>query len=81
MDWVNIIGLAMGFLGAVIAASGLLVTDRHAIDASVTRLAGDTDKENLKPPAMRDRLTQRGRTIAGLALIALGFQLVAAWLG
>lgn len=83
MDWLNIIGLGLGAAGAVVAASGLIVTKRQAIDLGVTRLAGDSDEENLKLPAVQDRLKQRGRARVGLGLIALGFllQLVAAWPG
>lgn len=77
------IGLGSGLAGTAIAASGLIVTKRQAIDLGVGRWAGSTDEENLKLPAVQDRLKQRRNTIIGLALIALGFtlQLVAAWPG
>jgi hypothetical protein len=83
MDWVNIVGLGLALVGTGIAASGLIVTKRQAIDLGVGRWAGSDDEANLKLPAVQDRLKQRRNTIIGLALIALGFtlQLVAAWPG
>jgi hypothetical protein len=83
VDWVNVIGLGLGLVGTCVAASGLIVTKREAIDLGVGRWAGSNDEENLKLPAVRDRLKQRRNTIVGLTLIALGFtlQLIAAWPG
>jgi hypothetical protein len=81
MGWANLAGLASGFLGAVVIAFGLVVTDERAVELGGSALSGDTLDENLMLPAVQDRLKQSRRTVLGLALIAVGFllQAVAAW--
>jgi hypothetical protein len=80
VHWVNVTGLCLATLGTLIAASGLIVSERQAINLGVGRWAGSTDEENLKLPAVKNLLKQRRNTIIGLSLITLGFalQLVAA---
>jgi hypothetical protein len=81
MAWVNLAGLACGFVGAVVLAAGLVISKARAVELSVSRLSGETVEENLKLPAVEDRRRQSSRAVVGLSLIALGFvlQAVAAW--
>ena len=71
----NIIGLCSATVGTIVAASGLIVSERQAINLGVGRWAGETDEENLKLPAVQNLLKQRRNAIIGLSLITLGFAL------
>lgn len=75
--YLNIIGLGLGFIGAVYTASNPAITERAAIDIGTTRWAGSTDEENLKLPLVRELLDQSRRARAGLLFIAGGFALQA----
>lgn len=63
--------------GAAVLATGLFISKERAIELGVGRWAGDTDDENVKLPAVRDRLNQSRRAVIGLSLLALGFGLQA----
>lgn len=73
MGWVNVIGLGLGTLGAIVALSGLVTSREAAIDVSTPKWGGKQAQE--------DRLLQRRNATVGLGLIAVGFvlQLIAAW--
>ena len=79
--WFTVAGLILDIIGAVVIAVPLVVSKRKAVEIGVTRLAGDTPKENLQLPAVRDRLQQSRLAKWGLGLIALGFalQLIGGW--
>jgi hypothetical protein len=59
--------------GASVLSYGLII--------SKASLSGDTDKENLRLPPVRDRLKQSRNAAIGLALLVGGFlcQIVGAW--
>jgi hypothetical protein len=70
--WWTLAGLVADIVGAAVLATGLFISEERAIKLGVTRIAGDTDDENLKLPAVRDRLNQSRRAVVGLSVLALG---------
>ncbi len=81
MRWFNVVGLLFDLVGATFLAWGLIITKKDAIKLGVTRLAGDTDEENLKLPSVQDRIKQSSNAKIGLALLVIGFllQIVGNW--
>lgn len=75
--WWTLAGLVADIVGATVLATGLFISNERAIELGVSRMAGDADAENLKLPAVRDRLNQSRRAVIGLSLLALGFGLQA----
>jgi hypothetical protein len=75
--WWTLAGLVADIVGAAVLVTGLFISNERAIELGVTRLAGDTDDENLKLPAVRDRLNQSRRAVIGLSVLAIGFLLQA----
>jgi hypothetical protein len=81
MRWVNVLGLFFDLVGATFLAWDLFIKKKDAIKLGVTRWAGDSDEENLKLPAVQDRIRQSSNARIGFALLVIGFllQLVANW--
>jgi hypothetical protein len=79
---VESIGLILDIFGAVVLARGLMITNEDAISLGLSRFAGETEEENLRQPAVRDRLIQSRNAKIGLVLLVLGFlgQLAANWI-
>ena len=79
--WFTVAGLIFDVIGVVIIAVPLVVSKRKAVEIGAPHFAGDTLEENLRLPAVRDRLQQSRLAKWGLGLIALGFvlQLVGGW--
>jgi hypothetical protein len=75
--WWTLAGLVADIVGAAVLATGLFISKERAIELGVSRVAGDTDDENLRLPAVKDRLNQSGRAVIGLSVLALGFALQA----
>jgi len=83
------IGLVADIFGAGFLALGLIIKEDDALKLSATTgLAYTMDKpaprdEQLKQPAVRDRLTQSRRAKWGFSLLFFGFafQLLGTWLG
>ena len=75
--WWTLAGLVADIVGAAVLVTGLFISNERAIQLGVTRLAGDTDEENLKLPAVRDRLNQSRRAVIGLSILVFGFLLQA----
>lgn len=73
--WLNVIGLLLDLIGAIILAYGQIISRKTAIDLGVSKLCGDTDEKNLKLPAVQDRIKQSRNAIIGLSLLAVGFLL------
>ena len=73
------ISTVLNFFGSLALARGLFISRKQAIDLGVSRFSGDTDAENLKLPAVQDKLNQRKYAIIGASLLSLGLflQLVA----
>jgi hypothetical protein len=81
MQWVNIVGLASDAVGAIFLTYGLLISRERAVELGVSRLSGETVEENLRLPAVADRLRQSRNAAIGLGFLLVGFalQIVAAW--
>jgi len=78
INWLNILGIIFSFLGAMSLVCGLLISKKEAIKLGVSRACGETEEENLKLPAVQDRLKQRKYGIIGAILLSIGviFQLL-----
>lgn len=81
-QWINTIGLVGDIIGVSLLSWGLFTSKKKAIKLGVMRLAGDTDEENLKLPAVADRLKQSFFAKVGLPILVTGFlcQIVATWM-
>ncbi len=79
--WFTVAGLVSDILGASIIAIGVITSKKGAVESGVGRFAGSTPEENLRLPAVVDRLRQSTLAKWGLALLVLGFvlQLVGSW--
>lgn len=75
---ITIISIIFNFLGSLSFARGLFITKKQAIKLGVSRFCGETDEENLKLPAVADRLNQRRWGIIGMIFISFGliFELI-----
>ena len=75
-------GLMMDIAGVYILASGLITSEDRALELGLSRWVGDTREENLKIPAVADRLIQSRQAKIGLPVLIIGFacQAVAVWL-
>ena len=81
MGWFNVIGLAFDLFGAVFLAWDLMISNKEAIELGVSRWAGDNDNENIKLPAVQDRIKQSKNAKIGLFILAIGFllQIIGSW--
>ena len=79
--WFSVAGLILDIIGAAIIAVPLVVSKQKAVEVGVMRLSGSTLEENLRLPAVRDRLQQSRLAKWGLGLLTLGFvlQLIGGW--
>jgi hypothetical protein len=71
--WFNIAGLVLNILGTVVILAGIFVSKKGAVAIGVSRYEGGTLEENLKLPAVADRLRQSRLAKWGLGLIIVGF--------
>ena len=74
--WWTLAGLVADIVGAAVLAAGLIVSKERAI-VGASRLAGETDDENLRLPAVSDRLMHARWAVIALVLLVLGFGLQA----
>ena len=81
-QWINTVGLVADIIGVSLLAWGLFTSKEKALELGVTRWAGDTDEENLKLPAVADRLKQSRFAMFGLPILVAGFgcQIWATWI-
>jgi hypothetical protein len=75
--WWALAGLVADIVGTIVVVSAVLTSKERAIEAGVPQLAGETNDENLKLPAVRDRLNQSRRAAIGVGLLVAGFALQA----
>jgi len=75
--WWTLAGLVADIVGTIVVVSAVLTSKERAIEAGVPGLAGETDDENLKLPAVRERLNQSRRAAIGVSLLVAGFGLQA----
>ena len=80
-QWLNIIGLGLDIVGAIILSYGLIMCKKTAIELGVSKWGGNTDEENLKQPKVKDILKQSRNAVIGLVILVLGFvlQIIANW--
>ena len=74
-ELINTIGLLGDIIGVSLLSWGLFVSKEKAIKIHVTRLAGDTDDEKLRLPAVADRLNQSRIAWFGVPFLVVGFLL------
>jgi len=90
MKWLNVLGLVLDIVGAIILTRGLIVSNHQAVElgrgyAAISRggyeVSGDPTPENLALPPVADRLRQSRSAKWGLAFLILGFllQIIASW--
>ena len=81
-EWINTVGLVADIIGVSLLAWGLFTSKEKAIKLGVSRVSGDTDEENLKLPAVADRLRQSRFAMVGLPILVAGFagQIAATWM-
>jgi hypothetical protein len=90
MKWLNVLGLVLDIVGAIILTRGLIVSNHQAVElgrgsAAISRggyeASGDPTPENLALPPVADRLRQSRSAKRGLAFLILGFllQIIASW--
>jgi hypothetical protein len=79
--WLNVIGLLLDITGAIFLSYGLIITKKDAIDLGVSRICGDSDEDNLKLPAVQDRVKQSRNAKIGVIFLVTGFlfQLCGSW--
>ena len=80
---VNTIGLIADIIGVTLLSCGLFVRRQKALELGLSRWAGNTDEDNLKHPAVVDRLKQSYFAMWGLPILVAGFgcQILATWIG
>jgi len=71
----NSISISLNFLGSLAFVKTFFIFKKEAIELGVARYAGETDEENIKLPAVQERLAQKKYGIIGSILLALGFML------
>lgn len=71
--WLSVIGLSLDIIGAFILAYGLIISPDEAIKLGLSRWVGDTDEENSKLPAVKDRLKQSTNAKIGVFFLIIGF--------
>jgi len=71
----SVIGFIFVGIGTYFLARNFIITKERAIELGVSRVASDDPKENLKLPAVKDRLNQRRDAVIGLILIGIGISL------
>ena len=69
---VDTFSILFNFLGSIFFASSLFISKQTALKLGTSRYCGETEEENLKLPAVRDRLDQRNWGIAGAVSISVG---------
>jgi hypothetical protein len=81
MEWLNVVGLSLDVIGAFVLARGLFLSPQQAVELGVGRWASDDFENNLKLPAVQDRLRQSRNAKRGTVILAAGFglQIVASW--
>ncbi|OGS20966.1 MAG: hypothetical protein A2252_04550 [Elusimicrobia bacterium RIFOXYA2_FULL_39_19] len=75
MKLLNALGIIFSFLGSLSLARGLFISKKKALELGVSGWASDSGEENLKLPAVKDRLDQKIFAILGAFLLGLGLML------
>lgn len=67
--FLEIVGIILNFFGALAFARGFFISRDEAIRLGVSRYGSSKQEENLKLPAVQDRLNQRKWGIIGSVLV------------
>jgi hypothetical protein len=73
VPWFSNIGLFFDIVGAIFLSYGLIITKKEALELGLSSWASYDDKENLKIPAVKDRMKQSTNAKLGLFFLILGF--------
>lgn len=79
----NLVGLLFCAAGAALLACGLIVPRGRALEVGLSRMAGDSDEQNVCLPHVRDRTRVSRFALVGAALMTVGFllQIIGNWPG
>ena len=80
--WLVVIGLGFDVVGALVLASGLVVSKKRAMELGRAWLhVKNRPEANLQHPPVQDRLRQSRGALAGIGLLIVGFllQIAGAW--
>ncbi len=72
-QYLNIIGLILDLIGAIILTCGLIVNKKTALELWVSKWAGTTNSENLELPQVKDRIKQSRYALWGMGFIIFWF--------
>jgi hypothetical protein len=75
--WFNLVGQALGSIGAIYTIANPFLTKRAALEIGLPRYTSDDPEQDLKLPFVQELMRQSRKARIGLALIALGFLLQA----
>ena len=80
-QWINTIGLVADIIGVSLLSWGLFASKQKALELGLMRYVGKTDEENLRQPAVADRLKQSHFAKIGVTILVVGFlcQIAATW--
>jgi hypothetical protein len=73
----TILGSLLSAAGTYLLARNFIISKEKAIDVGVMRVSGVRPEENLKLPAVQDRLRQRRDAVIGLPLAVGGIIILA----
>lgn len=71
---IDLVPTLLNFIGTIIIAKGLLISDKEALELGVSRWGG-TEEQNMELPAVKDRIKQRKHAKIGLAFLGAGLVL------
>ena len=80
--WLDILGLVIAMSGAIVLASGLVISKKQALSVGVSRVAEDSDELNVRLPHVDNKLREARFARIGMILLVIGFllQIAAAWM-
>jgi hypothetical protein len=73
--WLDILGLVIAMSGAIVLASGLVISRKQALRVGVARVADDNDELNLKLPHVCRKQRESRFALVGMVLLIIGFLL------
>jgi hypothetical protein len=81
LQWLNLAGLFFALAGAVVLASGLIISRKRALRVGIPRLAEDTDDSNVNLPHVRHIQRESRSALIGIILLVVGYllQIVGNW--
>lgn len=72
-DILHILAAGFSLIGGLAFARGFFISKKKALKLGVSKWSGEIDEENLKLPAIKDRIEQRKYGFAGAIFISLAF--------